>query len=753
MANDAPKFNDTDPVDFDDTEEIDNAPSFEDTEEADKVSQVVSKIGEKASDAGESLHSGAETIGEGITDFGAGMAQGATLGFAEEAGAGFQTLLDKIGIGYEPEVPQNLQEQGIEAGSPTDIDEQLQEEGFEGDLTPDAASFYRQAQKEEEERHQDIQEKSPWLYGGGQLAGGLATTIGSGGMAQVGKAGKAAYTGARNAGASQLLARLAAGGSRAGVTAGIGAGTGAVLGAGESEGGIIGATPEEQEQLKEDTKTGAVVGGLIGGALQPVQDIGGASLKKGAKWLTGKINEMIDGTGFLGDDYIKAYREVYRQAKKDVKPLPKSSQRLIQQGKGKTLYEESQASSQAVFNKINAADKELSKDVGKAIHSSTEKFEVKDLLTQSRRALEDLEIKFDTDPILDRFYKKAGSYIKKSDNLKVSELNMPQMDRLLTELRSIKKDYVKGQNIHGDAVDVMNDTLRRINEQMESRVGEYATAKSNLKAFRENVIEKFIYPMLPPGVTEDAVKVLRSKGSAVGEETLDFVSGKQTKKLPYKMYSELGRDKETKLYDSVKGIVDLSQADKKLGYPQKVTLDVLSSIVGDVTGEIDPLKQAEIIKQSKVFQKALGMTGEEFADMFEKAGRISHADIMTRKRTALNPWRSTVGGSLKEDIVMGGSGKEFAAKMISGAGALAEKAKSMPQLPLKAGQFGKVAKILQEEPQNLIQRLYKNPATAKYGELLERGLREENQPLINSALYLLNRDSSALDYIVGDDNE
>lgn len=712
--------------------------SWRDTvqEEESKPEKVLTGVGEAAETVGGVVKDIGGYLDDTIGAYGAGMAQGGTLGFAEEVGAGMQTALDKI------------------FGGISDVDKQLAEQGFTGDLTPSSADVYRKAQKEEEERHEQLKKESPWAYGAGQLTGGMATAIGTGGAAQIGRAGRGAYAAARGAGMSQPVARLMAGLARTGTGAGQAAGIGAVVGAGESKGGLIGATPEEQEQLKEDIGSSALLSGALGGAAQPVMDVGGAVLKAGSKKLMESVSDMVDSVGLIGDDFIKAYREIYRQAKKGIGPLPKTSKALRAKGKGKTLYEKSLAQTKEVFNKITKADRNLSTEVGNVIKNSKEQFDVRGVLRNGRKELEDLEADFSSNPILDRFWKKINAYIKSEDG-KIKDLSMEQVDRLGKELRDIKNDYLKSQNIHGDAVKSMSKTINGLFNQMEAQSPAYAEARRNLRAFRENVIEKFLYPELPPGVTEDIVKVIRSEGKDADELILDFVKTTQERKLPYKLYSEMGPEKEAKLFDAVKGVVDLSQADKKLGYPQKALLDVLGSIMGDTVDITDPVKRKEILRQSKVFQKALGMTGEEFEDMIEKAGTMAHADILTRKRTSLSPWRSTVGGALAEDIAMGGSGRELFAKGVSKAGEIASKKplKTIAELPLKVSGIKDLPQMLKEEPSWVLDRLYKNPAGRKYAELLERGLKEGNQPLVNSAMYLLNRDQAALRLLTGEGDE
>lgn len=145
-----------------------------------------------------------------------GVAQGGTLGFADELTGAGQAGLDVI-------------------KDPSKFD-QLKD-------------LYRKYQQESQGNYKASQERSPYLYGGGQLAGGLGTALATGG------------------------AGLAAGAGLGEAIAG-GAAVGALGGAGSSEGNLD--TTEGTEKVLGDVIQGGAAGATIGG----VTNLGGQALTK-----------------------------------------------------------------------------------------------------------------------------------------------------------------------------------------------------------------------------------------------------------------------------------------------------------------------------------------------------------------------------------------------------------------------------------------------------------------------------------------
>lgn len=180
-----------------------------------------------------------------VGDIGQGVAQGLTFGFADELAAALGAAGKK----------------GLEAAGV--IDEDKDEKNL--------AELYRQYQQTLQKGYEEAKERSPWLTGIGEVAGGVVSPVTAG--LGLGKAGLTA---------GQAAVR--------------GAGAGALQALGSSK-GTVEASPE---QLAKDVAIGGTAGGLIGGATQGIINKiskGGAAIKERlspeAEDLTGAVKEQF----------------------------------------------------------------------------------------------------------------------------------------------------------------------------------------------------------------------------------------------------------------------------------------------------------------------------------------------------------------------------------------------------------------------------------------------------------------------------
>jgi len=166
-----------------------------------------------------------------------GAKQGVTMGFADEAGAGVQSSMDKM---------QRLLNEytGLVGKSPTQVSEQLASEGFTGDLGPTSSEeLYEEAVGEERKKLQAAEEQHPGTTMTADIAAGMLLPIPGAKLAS--KALPNAIEGIK--GASKIKKGLAAG---------------AITGAGEA----AGRTEEDllSSEGLTDVATGAALGGSLG---------------------------------------------------------------------------------------------------------------------------------------------------------------------------------------------------------------------------------------------------------------------------------------------------------------------------------------------------------------------------------------------------------------------------------------------------------------------------------------------------------
>lgn len=228
------------------------------------------------------------TLGQDISDFGRGIGQGATFGFSDEIAGAIQAGVGKL-------------------------------QGEEGDL----AELYRRYQQAQEAKELEAQERSPWLYGAGELAGGVATSIGTGGLGTTGLVAKGATKLGMEASKQGLKEILKAGGKKAlakeiAKRSAIGAAEGIVPGATYNVGKVSGELTEEEKakgetkasKLLEEAGEGALTGGTLGGLVSVGASLGSVGLSK-AK------DKLVDSLSSAKENYpqlrqmLRAGREHY----------------------------------------------------------------------------------------------------------------------------------------------------------------------------------------------------------------------------------------------------------------------------------------------------------------------------------------------------------------------------------------------------------------------------------------------------------
>jgi hypothetical protein len=183
-------------------------------------------------------------------DLGRGVVQGGTLGFGDEIyGAGAATV-DKA----------------------SDL--------ITGKDSGDWADLYRKYQESQQASNKESEDRSPWLYGGGQLAGGVVSGLLTAGAMPAAAAG--GLRGALKVGGTEAAKYLLKEGAK-------GAAFGAVNAAGLSEGNLD--TAENREKFAEDTGMGAAMGGVIA----PAMSVVGAGISKAGDKIVeaGKENPSI----------------------------------------------------------------------------------------------------------------------------------------------------------------------------------------------------------------------------------------------------------------------------------------------------------------------------------------------------------------------------------------------------------------------------------------------------------------------------
>jgi len=244
------------------------------------------RIGDKAVAAKDYVVDRAKATGENLVESGEdlakGVTQGATLGFADEAGGAIATGLD-----YGQRLMNRL---GLAEKSPGQINEELKAQGFKGNLPSEASEIYRQGQQETAQDFAESEERSPWLYKGGELAAGIASGIAA--TPASSSSGAKLIDILRQQGGKEFAKEA---GKRAAIAGLQAAPAGLAAGAGYSEGKLVGATPEEQEQLLTDTLKGGATASALAGGIKLASDVAPVVAQKASEY----IDDTVKNQAFL----------------------------------------------------------------------------------------------------------------------------------------------------------------------------------------------------------------------------------------------------------------------------------------------------------------------------------------------------------------------------------------------------------------------------------------------------------------------
>lgn len=203
-----------------------------------------------------------------LESFGRGARQGATMGFAEEAGAGLGAGLD---VGQRL-----LNELGLAGPSPSQVSEQLKSQGATGDIGPtDTTEMYQALRDEERAAEKAAMEANPLAYGAGTVTGGIAASP------LMPTALTAPVQAAKGAG---LAARV-------GASAASAVPTGLIAGAGMSEADLTSGQSEDAYKALMDSIMGGMTGAAVGGAIP----LAGAALGKTKQAAGTLIPEQMKG--------------------------------------------------------------------------------------------------------------------------------------------------------------------------------------------------------------------------------------------------------------------------------------------------------------------------------------------------------------------------------------------------------------------------------------------------------------------------
>jgi hypothetical protein len=404
-------------------------------------------------------------IAEIGNDLGLGVAQGMTLGGADELEGGVRALGAKL------------------TGDDKDLIE-----------------LYRQYQDMAQTKYDQAGERSPWLYGAGNIIGGVVTTPILGGAGLMGNAGKVAIKEVMKQGGKTAVAKAL--GKAAVQDAVLAAPAGAAYGALSSNHDLIGTDQQEKKEWLKDVGTSAVMSGTIASTLGltgNLAPVGVDFLKKGSGQLAEKMDDM---------PLIRLMRKAYKYGDEGV-DLAKSETK-------EEFFTRAGRNADEIAEKFGIADEYFGKQVGQVIDDAT----AKGVQVDVGPVFKDLDI---ASIVADNPSIKWDPKVKK-----VLQGLVANQKAVLTpnQARALKDDLLKmmthldGDNsfLASQTKEAVADMVRGVDTTLKNAIPEYRLAAKKFAQNRSSTIEQAMSGHVPVeqsnikyGKTKNADLKLRNK--------------------------------------------------------------------------------------------------------------------------------------------------------------------------------------------------------------------------------------------------
>jgi len=428
-----------------------------------------------------------------LHDAGMGAVQGMTLGGADELGGAEQAGLNMGMSALHNMMP------SLVGKSPTQVNAALKAMGVKGNIGPTTnTEEYRKGQKETEADFDAAKGRSPLAYGAGELGGGIASGIASGGVLPE-------IAGAKTVAALDAIPGVQPWLAKAGASAINAAPIGAAFGALGSKGNLIGSTPEEKQQLLADTGKGAATGSALGLGLSAL----GSGIKAGAGALADtQIGQRIGQAFKMGQEGADLGSNTSQLGTLED---PASLQNPL------SLHDTSAAAK--MVTEFNNADEHLGQLVGETVDGATKQgmvIKADPLLTKKMnstfRDIENVDLPEDTgtEPEASVDEQSAAPSEESAVNPTFKDFsvlaNKLQTEGLTPiELQQFRNDlgdygrklYMKDQIASSQAFGLTSDLTNLLRKQVPG----YADAATRLNEFRQFVPETILSKDNPQDIT------------------------------------------------------------------------------------------------------------------------------------------------------------------------------------------------------------------------------------------------------------
>jgi hypothetical protein len=382
----------------------------------------------------------ARDIAEGGVDLGLGAAQGITLGGADELEGGVRALGAKLS-------------------------------GEDADLV----ELYRQYQELSEKKYKQAEERSPWLYGAGNIAGGVALAPLTGGAGLAAAGTRVAVKEAMKQGGKMAAAKAL--GKAALKDALVAAPAAGVYGSLASEHDVIGASGEEKMKNLEDSLVSAGLGGTISGTMGLAANLAPVAAESAKKakdsLLEGPLARLVKSAYRKGEEGINLGNENLRNK----------------------LFAESGDFADELSGIIGKGDDAMGAAVGQSIEDATAKGVTVDI----SRAFDDVDLAQILD---DNAGLKFDPKIKKALQAIVSNENQtvtPNQARAIKDQMNKILGLLEGDNsfLANSTRDTVAKFNRGVDNALKNAIPEYRDAAQKFAQFRQSTSEQIMAGSTP----------------------------------------------------------------------------------------------------------------------------------------------------------------------------------------------------------------------------------------------------------------
>lgn len=435
-------------------------------------------------DRAESIDETPSTIDDIINtaqDTALGLAQGVTLGGADELASGLRAAYDVA-----------------------TTDKKLS----------DLQDLYRQYQQLSEKKFKEAEERSPFAYGAGEFGGFIAPALVTGGSSSLlGLGGKVALKEAAGMGAGALGKEIAKRGAEDLVTGGILGGTQAGL---SSEHALIGSSPEERAKLRSDIIGGAETGSILGGGISLAGNTLGLGAQKLANKAGNKARAIVEDSPFL--------RQVMKAKEFGERGIDIGSeaQKLGRQGsvEGALVKRDTEAA-KGILDDIYKVDDALGKDIGDIIDSETTAGTKINIEKPLLETASDFMNYYTADATLAQ-NPKAKKLSKLIFQLQKNDVSPKEIQSLRQQIvdfaDSVKLDYPSLAHI-------ANEFQGQIGEALKNQIPAYRNAAQRFEEFRRLIPETIIAGEVPVNVAGTKFGSLKNQDATLFKSLKRMVQG------------------------------------------------------------------------------------------------------------------------------------------------------------------------------------------------------------------------------------